>query len=104
MNEKADFDRRDTAKLASVSNPVEAQVLESLLADEGIPCEVRTWHSHAYDGIFEPQRGYAELRVFKDDLERARVVLADFQQSLVDGVLDEDQDPEPHAPGKPDRS
>ena len=91
MSEEAEFDERELVKLTSVSDELQAQLLETLLADQSIRCFIRTWHSHAYDGIFELQRGYAEVRVFKDDLAGAKEVLGDFQRAL-----------EEELPGEPD--
>jgi hypothetical protein len=69
-------------KLCTVENSVEAQVLEGLLADAGVPSQLITWHSTPYDGIFESQRGHAEVRVRAEDLEAAQEVLTDFHESV----------------------
>lgn len=74
-------DDLELVKLCTVENPVEAQVLEGLLADAEIPSQLITWHSTPYDGIFESQRGHAEIRVRAEDLEAARDVFADFRAS-----------------------
>ena len=70
---------RELADLCTVENAVELQVLEGLLSDQGIPCEVMTWNSTVLDGIFEATRGHASVKVYAEDLERAREVLADFK-------------------------
>lgn len=70
---------RDLVDLCTVENAVELQVLEGLLADRRIPCELMTWHSTPYDGIFEATRGHATVKVYAEDLERAKLVLADFK-------------------------
>jgi hypothetical protein len=79
--------------LCTVESPIEAQVLEGLLGDRGIPNQLVTWHSTPYDGIFESQRGHAEIRVYCRDLERAREVLADFR-SGADAAATVADDPE----------
>ena len=89
-NDPAEADLELVA-LCTVETPIEAQVLDGLLGDQGIPNQVVTWHSTPYDGIFESQRGHAELRVYRRDLERAREVLADFQSGAADAAAaDED--------------
>jgi hypothetical protein len=70
---------RELITLCTVENPIEASVLESLLTDQEIPAVIETWESKALDGIFVQQKGYARLKVFRDDHERAQEVLADFQ-------------------------
>jgi hypothetical protein len=74
-------DDLELVRLCTVENPVEAQVLEGLLADAEIATQLLTWHSTPYDGIFERQRGHAEIMVRAEDLEAAREVLADFRAS-----------------------
>ena len=74
-------DDLELVKLCTVENPVEAQVLEGLLADAGIPSQLITWHSTPYDGIFESQHGHAEMRVRAVDLDAAQEVLEDFRAS-----------------------
>ncbi len=73
-------EHRELVDLCTVNDPVEAQVLEGLLADREIPCEIVTWHSTPLDGIFETQKGHAMVKVFIDHLERAQEVLADFRE------------------------
>ncbi|TFG87534.1 MAG: hypothetical protein E4H17_03300 [Gemmatimonadales bacterium] len=89
--EPADGDLELVA-LCTVETPIEAQVLAGLLGDQGIANQLVTWHSTPYDGIFESQRGHAELRVYRRDLESAREVLADFQSGPADAAA-ADEDP-----------
>ncbi len=70
--------------LCNVGNAVELQVLEGLLADRQIPCELRIWQSSVLDGIFERTRGHATVKVYIEDLGRAKQVLADFQSQSED--------------------
>lgn len=89
-------ERRDNelVKLCTVENAVEAQVLEGLLRDRGIACELFTWHSIAYDGIFEQQKGHADMKVRAEDLERAREVHADFLAQYRSDATDGDAAPD----------
>jgi len=74
-------DPLELVKLCTVETAIAAQVLEGLLEDQGIPSQLLTWHSTPLDGIFQTQKGHAELRVYRRDLERAREVLADFTRA-----------------------
>ena len=80
MTREGSNENRELVDLCTVNDPVEAQVLEGLLADREIPCEILTWHSTPYDGIFESQKGHAKVKVFIDHLERAQQVLADLRE------------------------
>jgi hypothetical protein len=40
-------------KVAVLHNEVEAQLVDRLLADQGIPHLLRSYHDSAYDGLFQ---------------------------------------------------
>ena len=82
---------RKLVNLCTVENSIEASVLEGLLDDCDIPAVLETWESKAYDGIFVAQKGHARMKVFEEDLERAREVLADFR-SAADAENPSDED------------
>ncbi len=53
MNEQEEFTR-----IAILENPIEAQVIGSVLDDENIPHMIRSYHDTAYDGLFQFQKGW----------------------------------------------
>lgn len=48
--------------IAVLDNIIEAQLLESILKDQDIPHHIRSFHDTAYDGLFQVQLGWGELR------------------------------------------
>jgi len=48
--------------IAVLENMIEAQLLESILKEEKIPHHIRSFHDTAYDGLFQVQLGWGELR------------------------------------------
>jgi hypothetical protein len=48
-------------KVAVLENMIEAQLVESVLKDQGIPHRVRSFHDTAYDGLFQLQKGWGEI-------------------------------------------
>ncbi len=48
--------------IAVLENIIEAQLLESILKEEKIPHHIRSFHDTAYDGLFQVQLGWGELR------------------------------------------
>lgn len=48
-------------KIATVGNLIEAQMLEALLKERGIPYRMRSFHDTAYDGLFQFQKGWGEV-------------------------------------------
>lgn len=93
MPPESPADDLELVKLGTVETAIAAQVIEGLLTDQEIPSQLVTWHSTALDGIFESQKGYAEIRVHRRDLARAREVLADFERA--EAAMDADS-PDPN--------
>lgn len=48
-------------KIATLDNIVQAQMLESLLKEQGIPHVIQSYHDSAYDGLFQGQMGWGHI-------------------------------------------
>jgi hypothetical protein len=48
-------------KIAAVENSLEAQLLSSFLAQQGIPHRLRSFHDTAYNGLFQFQKGWGDI-------------------------------------------
>lgn len=59
-------------KIAVLANLIEAQVVESMLNQQGIPYRIRSFHDTAYDGLFQFQKGWGEIYA---PLERKQEIL-----------------------------
>jgi len=59
-------------KIAVIANLIEAQVVESMLRQHGIPYRIRSFHDTAYDGLFQFQKGWGEIYA---PLERKQEIL-----------------------------
>ncbi len=58
-------------KITALENTLEAQLIESMLNEQKIPCRIRSFHDTAYDGLFQVQKGWGELYApseFKEDI------------------------------------
>ena len=56
-------------KVAILESTIEAQLLGSILSEYQIPHFIRSYHDTAYDGLFQVQKGWGEIRAplsFKD--------------------------------------
>jgi hypothetical protein len=49
-------------KIAILENTIEAQLVDSVLNDRNIPHLLRSFHDTAYDGLFQVQKGWGEIR------------------------------------------
>ena len=48
--------------VAILDNIIEAQLIDSILNEQSIPHRIRSFHDTAYDGLFQVQMGWGELR------------------------------------------
>jgi len=68
MNDK---NAHEFIRIAILDNIIEAQLIESILKEQGIPNRIRSFHDTAYDGLFQFQKGWGELCApvsFKQDI------------------------------------
>ncbi len=74
-------DGRNIVLLKKVLDEMEAIRTRDFLAGAGIECQVVSFHDSALDGISQVwSEGYwGELRVFEEDLETAKKILADLE-------------------------
>ncbi len=64
-------DQQEFIKVAVLENTIEAQLIDSILDEHNIPHLLHSYHDTAYDGLFQVQKGWGELRAplsFKDDI------------------------------------
>ena len=47
--------------IAVLENSIEAQLLESILTEQHIPYQIRSYHDTAFDGLFQIQRGWGTI-------------------------------------------
>ena len=83
-------DEKKVVALKKVLDELEAIGARDFLAGAGIECQVVSFHDTALDGVSQVwSEGYwGELRVFEEDLERARQVLSDLEKSQSDSKSD----------------
>jgi hypothetical protein len=58
MNERKD---QEFVNIAILDNIIEAQLIDSILNEYGIPHRIRSFHDTAYDGLFQFQLGWGAL-------------------------------------------
>jgi hypothetical protein len=50
-----------TVRILILNNAIEANHLEGLLKERGIPHLIRSYHDSAYDGLWQLQSGWGQL-------------------------------------------
>jgi hypothetical protein len=61
----------DFAKIATLENDFEAQLLDSILTERDIPHMMRSYHDTAYDGLYQTQKGWGHVSAplsFRDEV------------------------------------
>ena len=58
--------------VAILDNIIEAQLIDSILNEYGIPHRIRSFHDTAYDGLFQFQLGWGAL--WAPDSSRAEIL------------------------------
>ena len=79
-------DDRKVVLLKRVLDEIEAIRIRDFLAGAGINCQVVSFHDRALDGISQvwSEGSWGEVRVFEDELEKAKQVLADLDSERND--------------------
>jgi len=81
-SEVAPFSGKPLARVHLVENPVEGDFLVGVLEQEGIPALFQTFRDTAFDGIFQPQRGFGVIITTEEDAHRARTLIESVLDSL----------------------
>ncbi len=69
----------DFVKIAVIENAIEAQLVSSLLTQYGIPHRLRSFHDTAYNGLFQLQKGWGEIRAAEENRASILEILSDIR-------------------------
>ena len=67
-------------KIVVLDNEIQAQLLDSVLEDQGIPHMMRTYYDSAYDGLFQGQKGWGHVEAPPQFRDRILAVLEGLSQ------------------------
>jgi hypothetical protein len=62
-------------------NEVEANVIKSVLEEQGIYAEIKSFHDTAYDGLFQSQYGWGVIRVSDADFTEAKKIVKEWSNA-----------------------
>jgi ketol-acid reductoisomerase len=66
-----------------LENQFEAQLLESLLRERGIPCMVRSYYDTAFDGLYQTQKGWGYVSAPEEYLHEIDAILLELREGGV---------------------
>jgi len=71
----------DYVKVAILNNEVEARLIASILEERAIPHRLRSYHDTAYDGLFQTQKGWGEIRAPESNEEDILAIIDDVRKA-----------------------
>lgn len=57
----ADPRREEYIKITAIEDPIEAQLISSVLTERDIPHQVYSFYDTAFNGLFQTQKGWGKL-------------------------------------------
>jgi hypothetical protein len=70
----------DYVIVSVIENEIEARLLESILQERDIPHRMVSYHDTAYDGLFQTQKGWGDIRVPESFLKLVRQIVSDVRE------------------------
>jgi hypothetical protein len=73
------MEREDYIKVDILESQIEAQLLDSILNERGIPHHIRSFHDTAYNGIYQVQKGWGQITAPAARSEEIAEILSDIR-------------------------
>ena len=70
-------------KIEILESEIEAQLLGSILAERDIPHHIRSYHDTAYDGLYQTQKGWGQIRGPVSWSEEIRGILSEIRATQI---------------------
>lgn len=67
--------------LMKPENQAEANVIKSVLEENEIVAEIKSFHDTAYDGLFQSQYGWGQILVSEEDFAEAERIVEEWRSS-----------------------
>lgn len=84
-------------KIIVIDNAIQAQLLDSVLTERGIPHIMHSYYDSAYDGLFQYPKGWGHVEAPKKYRKEILDIFTELPQHLInpdDEVIQEDADGE----------
>ena len=76
-------------KIAILDNQFEAQMLESILKERGIPHLLKSYYDTAFDGLYQTQKGWGHISAPDQYSKEIKEILSDLKKTPRDVDGDE---------------
>ena len=71
-------------KIAILDNQFEAQMLESILKERGIPHLLKSYYDTAFDGLYQTQKGWGHISSPDQYSKAIKDILSDLKKTARD--------------------
>ena len=78
--ERFPVDSTEYTKIDLLESQIEAQLLESILKERGIPHGITSYHDTAYNGLFQALKGWGHVSSPPSWHEEIRMILAEIRK------------------------
>ena len=65
-------------KILVLDDEVQAQLVDAVLTDQGIPHSMRSYHDSAYDGLFQGPKGWGHVAAPEEFRDRITRIVEDL--------------------------
>jgi len=73
-------------KIAVLDNEVQAELVDSVLSERGIPHILQSYHDSAYDGIFQTHAGWGHVEADQSFRDEILAVIQDIKRQAASGA------------------
>ncbi len=70
-------------KVDILENGIEAQLLESILKERAIPHRIQSYHDTAYNGLYQTQKGWGQIRAPLSRSEEIKAILSEIRTTQI---------------------
>jgi hypothetical protein len=73
-------------KIAVLDNEVQAELMDSVLSERGIPHIMRSYHDSALDGLYQARGGWGHIEAQESSREEILAVLDEIKRQASSGA------------------
>ena len=75
-------------KIAALDSEVQAELVDSVLEERGIPHLMRSYHDSALDGLYQARSGWGHVEAPEECTEEILSVIADLKRQAASGAAE----------------
>ena len=81
-------------KIAVLDNEVQAELVDSVLEERGIPHIMRSYYDSALDGLYQSRSGWGEVEAPREARDEILAVIEDIKRQAASSAAPQEPDPD----------